>query len=533
MTQQATLVVEASAGPATDTAARGEPWSARIFAVAVVVALPLLLWFGRHRWFFLDEWWVLTDGLTSPGYLDAHNGHWITVLRFDYRLTSELWGLRSYLPYQIPVVLAHLGAAVLLRHVIRRIGVRGWIATCAAVAFLFFGSGRDNITWGFQLSVTGSVVCGLVLFLLADGPRQVTRRDWLILAVGLLGLMTSAMFLGFLVGFGVTTLLRRGMRVAAFYALPLGVVYGTWYLEYGREDTTSGSLNGAVIRYAGRMFWATFDALAQGAVGTVLVAVAALGLGAAIQRAWRSGVWVAAALPLGLAVGWVVFASMTALGRANALPQPYNSSRYLHVGAALLLPLVAAGTEQLARRRTLFGVAALVPLAMGLPGNLDRFSYTGPEREHRQWIFATAHSPFIDDLPPDTKLFPYVFGPLSLGWLARQAAAGRIPEPDGAHPVLGLDVAAGLVLAQEVAATDHRSCPQLTTPLRLTLQSGDEIGFMGAVTVTTTDGTYESHRRTFLGRDGTVIKAQAGPVDVVVRSAGGQVSRVCVPGAVE
>lgn len=541
VTEQATLIAGAMPAPAVSGRVRpSDRWSARLFGVAVVVAFPLLLWFGRHRWFFLDEWWVLTrDGLTSPGYLDAHNGHWITVLRFEYRLNYELWGLRSYLPYQIPVVLAHLCAAVLLRQVIRRLGVRGWIATCVALAFLFFGSGGDNIMFGFQVSLTGSVVCGLALFLLADGPRSVTRRDWLALGIALVGLMTSSLFPALLVGVVVTTLMRRGVRVAAFYALPLGAVYIAWYLEYGREGAAPGVLNGEVIGYAARMFWATFDALAQGAVGTVLVAVAALGLGVAIQRAWRSGAWAGAALPLGLAVGWAVFAGLTASTRADPYPERYDSSRYLHVGAALLLPLVAAGAEQLARRRTLVGVAALVPLAMGLPANvdrlpqtdLDRLSLTASQRGLRQWIPATAHSPFIDDVPPDTVWLPFM--PFTTGWLARQAAAGRIPEPDAADPVVGLDVAAGLALTQGAATTDHRPCSSLGTPLRLTLQPGDQIVFTGAISVTTTDGTHESQPRAFLSRDGTAIVARAGPVDVLLRSVTGQSSSVCPPGAVD
>ena len=107
----------------------------------------------------------------SLGYLDGHNGHWITLLRLDYRLNFELWGLRSYLPYQIPAVLGHLASAVLLRQVCRRVGARGWIATATALAFLFFGTGRENMTLGFQVSLTGSLICGFGLFLLAEGPK--------------------------------------------------------------------------------------------------------------------------------------------------------------------------------------------------------------------------------------------------------------------------------------------------------------------------------------------------------------------------
>jgi hypothetical protein len=534
MSQQAALVAEVPPATEVDSQpSRNESWSARVFGAAVVVALPLLLWFGRDNWFFLDDWWVLTrDGLTSPGYLDAHNGHWVTLLRFDYRLNFELWGLRSYLPYQVPVVLAHIGAAVVVRQVIRRLGVRGWIATAAALAFLFFGSGRENIVHGFQLSLTGSVLCGLTMFLLADGPPSLTRRDWLGLGVGVVGLMTSGAFPPILVGFAVTTLLRRGVRVTAFYVVPLGVIYAGWYLTYGRDNAAPLDLTVQAIRFTGRMFWATFDALAQGGVGAVLVGVAAIGLGTAVGRAWRSGMWADAALPLGLAVGWTAFASLTAVARANnaVTAQTHNASRYLHLGAALLLPLVAAGAEQLANRRILLGAAALVPLAIGLPGNLDTLSHTDwIRRGNRQLVFAMAHSPFVDDVPADTLVMPAgVFEvPVTAGWLGRQADAGRIPEPDGADPVRDLAATSWLVLAQQDGPSGQSECPKLTHPLTLTLRAGDRIGFTGVVNVSTTDGAHEAPARHFLSREGSVIRSRAGPVDVVVRPAVGQTARVC------
>lgn len=532
MTELATATAEQATAPAGDRreSSPSERWSAGVFGVAVAVALPLLLWFGRDHWFFLDDWWVLTrDGLTSPGYLDAHNGHWITLLRLDYRLNFALWGLGSYLPYQVPVVIAHLAAAVLLRVVMRRLGARGWIATAGALAFLFFGSGRENMVFGFQLSLTGSLVCGLALFLLSEGPRELTRRDWLALGVGLVGLMTSAAFPPIVVGVAVTALLRRGARVAAFYAAPLGAIYAIWYAAYGRDNATPLDLGTQAIRFAARMFWATFDALAQGGVGAVLVAVAALGLGTAVRRAWRSGAWGDAALPIGLAVAWTGFAAATALARAR-LPETYASGRYLHVGAALLLPLVAAGAERLARRRLLLGVAALLPLAIGVPRNLDRLSHTDwVLRGNRQALFAMAHSPFADDVPPDFKPAPP--GPFQLpvtaGWLARQADAGRIPAPDRAEPVRDLTATAWLVLAQTDGSSGPSACPRLTGPLELTLAAGDQIEFSGAVNVAVTDGTHESQPRSFLSRDGSVLHAQAGPIDVVVRPPFDQQPRVC------
>jgi hypothetical protein len=536
----ATLTTEAPPAPAeAQASARGERWSAGLFAAAVVAAFPLLLWSGRDHWFFLDDWWALTrDGLTAPGYLDDHNGHWSTLVRFDFRLNFELWGLRTYQPYQVPVLLAHLGAAVLVRQVMRRLGVRGWIATAAALAFLLFGSGRENMLFAFQFSQTGSVLCGLGMFLLADGPRSVIRRDWLTLGLGVVGLMTSGIFLPFLVGFGVTTLLRRGLRVTAFYALSLGAIFTAWYLAYGNEGAAPLEVTGQTLRFVVRMFWATFDALAHGGIGAVLIGVAAVGSAAAVRSARRSGTWADAALPLGLAVGWVAFAGLTAAARANVglTADTHDAGRYLHVGIALLLPLVALGAEALARRQVLLGAAALVPLAIGLPWNVDKLVHNETfMRGDPQLVFAMAHSPFVDDVPPGTTppMFGPFDGPLTTRWLAQQAAAGRIPEPDGSDRVRDLTASNWLVLAQEAGPGNQPDCPELKAPVAGTLQSGDQIGFTGTVMVSLIDGRQASYQRRFVSREGSMINAQAGPVDVVVRPEIGQPPRVCMPPGID
>ena len=538
MTVQApTLEPETVTEP--DAPAPAGVWSARIFWIAVAAAVPVILWFGRDHWFFLDEWQVLTQGgPTDGGYLVAHNGHWITIVRLDYRLNYWLWGLRSYLPYQLPVVLAHVGAAVLLRQIVLRLGVRGWIATSTVLAFLYFGSGRTNFTFGFQISLTGSVLCGLALFLVAAGPRRVTRRDWLGLGLGVVGLMTSSVFPPILVGFGVTTLVRRGLRVTAFYTLPLGAIYLAWYARYATGKTKPLELTGGSVRFAGRMLWAVFDALAQSPIGVILAAVAVVGLAAAVQSARRSGDRSRTALLLGIVVAWLTFTALTSLARAGGVPglAKADAERYLHVGAALALPAIAAGAEALAKRCVALGALALVPLALGLPGNLDQLAHTSPYRrgDHRHQLFAIAHSPFVDDVPPDTPALPSrMFAlPLTTGWLSQQAAAGRIPEPDLAEdPTADLTATNTIALAQEPGTDDGPACPRLTTPVRRTLQPGESLRFTGPIDVTVTDGERESQPRTFLARKGSVIRAVTGPVDVRVRQAEGNPATLCAPTA--
>jgi hypothetical protein len=504
-------------------------WAARLFGAAVVVALPLLLWFGREHWFYLDEWQILgADGVSNTGYFDGHNGHWITLLRLEYRLNFALWGLRSYVPYQVPVILTHLAAAVLLRQLIRQCGVRDWIATATALAFLFFGSGRVNMTLGFQASLTGSLVCGYALFLLADGPRRVTGRDWLALGLGVVGLMTSSVFVAVLVGFGVTTLLRRGVRIAAFYAVPLGVIYTAWYVTYGRNSTWPTETSARAARYGGRVLWDTFKALADGWLGLVLVAVAIFGLGTAVIHAWRSGTWGRAAVPLGLAVSSVAFVGMAAIARAATWLSQGSPDRFLHVGAALLLPLVAVGAEELAQRRTLLAACAIAPLAVGLPSNLNQLSHTSALfRTDRELALAVAHSPLIDRVPPIHRpLYVTAFHPpATAGWLERQAAAGRIPEPDEHDPVLDLTAAGQLALAQ-LGPQPDQTCPRLTAPRTMVLQRSDRVAFGGIIDFHVVDGEVESKRRLLKGTGGP-IWAMTGPVEVVVRSTEGRPARLC------
>lgn len=537
MTANVTVAAEAPVGEGGRAPEGASRRSDAVFAAVVVAALPVFLWFGRHHWFFLDEWWGLgRSEAWHPGYLDGHNGHWLTLTRVQYRLTFELFGLRTYLPYQLPTVVAHLGTAVLLRQVSRRCGVRAWIATAVAVAFVFFGTGYENILWGWQSNTTGSLVCGFALFLLVDGPSAVTRRDWLALGLGIVGLMTSAAFVGIVVGLGVTIVLRRGLRVAAFYTVPLATIYLAWYAAYGSEsNAVPFKLTTRTLWFVGRMSWAVFDALAQGGIGVVLLALAGIGLASALSRAAQSGDWADVALPAGLTVAWLVFAGMTALGRALVplSPNAYATSRYVHVGAALLLPVAALGAERLARRRALLGALALVPLAIGLPGNVDRMANTPAAfTGGKDTILAIAHSRYLDDVPPDTMPLRIGGGlemPVTADWLSRQVDAGRVPEPDGADPVRDLTATSQIVLTQDAGPTDVVGCPPLSADVPVTLHRGDQLPFDGALSVFVTDRAHTAFPRSFHSRDGPVIRTLAGPVDVIIRPTPGVPTRLCTP----
>ena len=96
------------------------------YIVAAVASVPLLLfWLGRYFWFYWDDWdfvagrtaWNLQD-LVRP-----HNEHWSTLPVLAYRAAFQVFGLHSYRPYQLMIVLCHVAVATLLRVIMRRVGV--------------------------------------------------------------------------------------------------------------------------------------------------------------------------------------------------------------------------------------------------------------------------------------------------------------------------------------------------------------------------------------------------------------------------
>src|SRR5262245_23625838 len=56
--------------------------------LALAAALPLLLWWGRDQWFFLDEWEFLVNRRAGDisSLFEPHNGHWVTVPLILYRI---------------------------------------------------------------------------------------------------------------------------------------------------------------------------------------------------------------------------------------------------------------------------------------------------------------------------------------------------------------------------------------------------------------------------------------------------------------
>jgi hypothetical protein len=456
-----------------------------VFAAVLGVALVLFLVFGHAQWFFLDDWDFLADrGLGDV--LRPHNEHWSTLPILVYRALWTLFGIRTYVPYQLIAIVLHLTAAALLRRVMRRAGVGPWIATAAASVFALFGLGYQNILFAFQMAWGASLVLGLTHLLLADHDGPIERRDWLGLLAGLAGLLCSGLGVTMTVIVGLAVLIRRGWRAALFHTLPLGLLYIVWWFAFARAEytTATGSI-GLVIRFAATGLAGTFDELGQlPGAGIALGILLLTGLVLAWHGLDRTRLRRRAAATAALLIGAAVFLAIAGVGRASLFgPSVARSSRYLHIVAALSLPAIAVAVNAVVRRWRLLGAFAVVLLLVGLPGNINFLVHYDKRVKYGlgnpDLMLAFPRIPTARHVPrglrPAPDLAPYV----TIGWLLDGVANGRIPKPERVGPLVSATARLRLSLRQLQRAPNTSHCRTLHDPRTRSLTKGTAIGFNG------------------------------------------------------
>jgi len=468
-----------------------------VFATVELFALVLWLVLGRSQWFHFDEWDFLAARKAGDlgDLFRPHNEHWSTFPILSYRFLYFLVGLRSYVPYQLVVIVLHLTAAALLLVVMRRAEVNGWIAVAAASLFALFGAGYFNIVMAFQIGFTGALVLGLVHLLLADHSGPVDRRDWLGLLAGLVGLMMSGVAVTMVIVVGLAVLARRGWRVALLHTVPLAVVYLTWFFAIGRSSYGNDQL---ILSGMPRFVWTGLQA-AYGAMGQVpgvglsLAIVLAIGLPIAYLDRRGLGRAVELAPPVALLVGSVVFMAITATGRLNHGLVTAGHSRYIHLVAAMSLPALAVAADAFVRRLWWFLPIGLALFVVGIPGNVraladeQRDAKPGNDAT-RQMILTLPHDPLATQLPRDFQPEPRFASQVTIGWLLDAAAQHRLPA---APHVSAADLAADRLRLSfapgAIGPGASVACHMLTGPFHATLRTGDELGLHGPITITPAD----------------------------------------------
>jgi hypothetical protein len=485
---------DASRGERRTTAARAssdrqEKAAVLVFVAFVVVGgLAILGWLGDYFWFHGDEWDFLVerDGGNLSDLLEPHNEHLTPLPIIVYRILWNLFGLRSYLPYQIPVVTLHLTAAVLLRAVMRRCEVNPWIATAAASVFVLFGPGEENIIWAFQIGFTGSLVFSLAQLLLADHPgKTLGRRDWLALGAGVLGLLCHGLTPILAAMVGAVVLVRRGLVPAAFQTVPILTAYAVWWIAIGPDVIPDPYGRGfdpvEILQFVKTGLVATFVALGGNAVvggGFALVLVAGLALSwVGFPRGERLRGTV---MPLSLAIAGIAFLLTSGYGRWWVGPRVGSSSRYVHLTAAFMLPALAVAIDALVRRWRLAVAVAVAVLVSVIPQNVAEFETNGPFRapyyaSRRELIAALARSDYVSQVPRGTM--PDVGSSnVTAGWLIDTRKAGDLPVPENPASVNNPTFRLRYGLSVIDAPPAGTRCEEIREPVDVFLEKGDELG---------------------------------------------------------
>jgi hypothetical protein len=489
---------EVEASPRTQTrrpAARLGVLATWAFGVYVALALPLLLFkIGDDRWFFRDDWFFIAGhGDRAPNDLfrpAGFNSHWSTIPVVVFRVLWREVGLRSYVPYQAVVVVLHLTAAVLLWVIMRRAGVRPWLATAAAAVFVLFGPGETNILWAFQVGLVGSLAFGLTHLILADHDGPFDRRDWLGLLAGLLALMCSGVGTTMVFVVGVATLLRRGWRVAALHTAPLAAVYGVYVAvehpdlsPFGRPSAT------AVWRWVRSAETGTFHAVGHFPVLAAALAVLLVTGFVVAARSDPHALRRRAALPGALLVGGLAFAVSAAFGRWVFGAEFARSSRYLHLGAAFTLPALAFAAEAVARRWRATVPLLVVLFVAPIPWNIAAFG-SAFFFSQKAILTDAVRVPFATQVPRSSHPVndPFLTS-VTMGFLLDAQRAGRMPDRQTPVPAFRVnELKVRLGVHQTRTPNEASACRSTSGPLDIMPAKGTVYRITTAVKIATWDG---------------------------------------------
>jgi len=259
-----------------------------IFAILAGLAYLTILRLGFGMTFFSDEWaFIQNRSLADPAtWWGPHNEHWSTIPVLVYRAMVETVGIGSYVPYLALVALLHLAVATLVYALLER-SSGPLLALSGSAIVLFFGSGLENVYWGFQIGFVGALAFGLgAIWLTELGPTQARALAAAMLLLA--SVATQGVGLFMCVAVGIEWLLDpRWRRYVIVLVIP-AAAFLAWYVAIGRFGV------------------ATFrDPFSSDAL---------LAISPSIMRGLSNAFGAIAGLPL---FGFVVFAAFTTWGTRN------------------------------------------------------------------------------------------------------------------------------------------------------------------------------------------------------------------------
>ncbi|MBX3285602.1 MAG: hypothetical protein KF703_09690 [Actinobacteria bacterium] len=479
---------------------RFAPW---VFGGFLVVAAPLILFhYGAYHWFLRDDFIFLSDRNGRwPDFITPNGGaHPSGVPRTVYIAIWQLFGMRSYVPYQVAVLAVHLASAVLLRLVMVRSGVNTWLASAAAAVLVLFGPGAQNIVWAFQVGFVGSLAYGLAHLLLADHDGPFGRSDVLGIAFGMAGLMSSGVGVTMTFAVGLAVLIRRGWKLALVHVAPLAVLYLAWSAVANPSTSTifGRPEPDVLLLWIRSSVVGTFLAIGHfQLVAALLALILVVGLALA-WGPWRTRSWAEVrrqmSMPVALFAGGIAFSASSGLGRWYLGSEGARSSRYIYLGAALTLPILAVAAQAVATRWRPLGPAMVAVFLVAIPFNLAAFE---PEvfgkgyMDQRRFILTTAvRMPFAYDVPASLQPVPdpYAGDKVNMGFLLTALRNGDLePSTVELTPKVVNEFRVRLGIYQHAADAFPRSC-QTVDRLEVSPAKGTTWFLPGKAQIATRDG---------------------------------------------
>jgi hypothetical protein len=313
-------------------------------AALMVVAIVVLLHYGRDFSFYADEWSYILDRRTQTldDFLEPHNEHLSAVPVAIYKVLFALVGLDNYQPYRFVLLGLHLTNAALVFLLARR-RVGDWPAVVAAAFVLLLGQGWEDLLWPFQIGFQLALVGGLGALLALD--RRDGVGDVAAAALLLVSVASSGTGIPFLAVAAIELAWRRADRRRLWVVAVPGFLYALWSLGYGKSALEGRNLPDAP-EYAAETIAGTLGPL----VGLGIDYGRPLAVAAAALLVWRLGrPGVPSPRAAGLVGGLLLFVATLGLSRADQVDvAPPDASRYVYP-AAFLVVLIAVELSRGAR----------------------------------------------------------------------------------------------------------------------------------------------------------------------------------------
>jgi len=340
----------------------------------LIAAFFGLLRANRFQWFFGDEWDFLAQrGLRHAyyGLFVPHNEHWTTVPILIYRGLYSVFGLHSYTPYIIVVILTHLLVVHLLWQLMRRCGVEPVVASALSAIYAFLGAGSENLLSAFQVTFIGSVAAGLVHVLLVRKRGPFGSRDVFGWLAAVIGLMCSSIGVTMVAVAGLVALFRRGAKLALLTVGVPAAVYLGWLAVAGKEGLGGHETNFDRLLQLPTYLWSglttTFER-GTGLPGSGPVLVLGLGTWLFLRTHLRK---TNASAAVAMALGAVLLYVVVGIGRAALGVDQARATRYVYISLALLLPAIGLLLTQAVGRLPSRRVVALGVLGLVFVQNLS------------------------------------------------------------------------------------------------------------------------------------------------------------------